>query len=373
MANTVSSPNMNLPVPVVGQEPGPQYATDINSCMSVIDAHNHSAGNGVPINPNGMNINIDLPMNSNNLTTARSVRFAPQGAPIAGVADLGCIYESGVDLWYNDGSGNQVRITASGGLAGTPGSIANLTPPASATYVAGDETFVWQSAANTAANLDAGSLILRNITSGSFGLTLSPPTLGSNYTIVLPTLPGSTALLDIDSAGNMGTVTIGSGLTFSGGTLSIAPGSVTRAELTPRGIGSALGNVAISPGFSGAVAGVGPIATLTTTISTNGGPVCIGFIVTPGVTATPGSPNGAIQLSGGTTTVVILFQNTTLSSNIHSYNPVGAGVSFMAAGFSGIDTSVVGIPGTYTYNIFFDGTGGTTATFSNISLMTYEM
>lgn len=201
--STVISPNMQLPVPIVGVEPGQQFAIDVNNCMSLIDAHDHTAGSGVAITPNGLNINTDLPFGNNNLINARSLRMTAQSAPLALASDLGCLYVSGVDLYYNDENGNQVRITQSGGVAGSPGSISNLTSPASASYVAGSQTFVWQSDANTAANMDAGSLILRNITANSFGITLSPPSLGSNYTITLPALPASQKFMTIDNSGNM--------------------------------------------------------------------------------------------------------------------------------------------------------------------------
>lgn len=204
MANTTSSPSMLLPIPVVGVDPGPQYASDINNCLTLIDQHDHSPGYGVQITPSGLNISSDLPMGSNNLTGARSIRFTAQGGPIGAASDLGCLYEAGVDLYYNDGNGNQVRITQSGGVAGSPGSIANLTSPASASYVSANQTFVWESDASTPANLDAASLVLRNLTASSKGLTLSPPNaLASDYAITLPALPASTLPVSISSAGIM--------------------------------------------------------------------------------------------------------------------------------------------------------------------------
>lgn len=206
MANTVISSNMNLPVPVVGVDPGPQYASDLNSCLALIDSHNHAAGNGVQITPSGLNINADFSIGSNNLILIRSSRYAVQGSPLALAADMGCVYVSGADLYYNDTVGNKIQITKSGGIAGTSGSIANLVSPASASYVAATPAFVFQSAANTPANLDGGSLVLRNIVANSKGLTLAPPnSMGSNYTITLPSLPASTKLLSIDNSGNVGT------------------------------------------------------------------------------------------------------------------------------------------------------------------------
>lgn len=197
------TPNMNLTVPGVGVTAGPDYANDINASLNIIDAHDHSTGSGVPITPGGLNINADLAIGHNNLTQVRSTRYDLQITPLSLPADTACTYVSGVDLYFNDGSGNKIRMTQSGGVAGTPGSISNLVSPASAAYVALSGTFVFQSAANTAASMDVASVTLRDTTVSSLGLTLSPPVLASNYTITLPTLPATPAVVTIDSSGNM--------------------------------------------------------------------------------------------------------------------------------------------------------------------------
>jgi microcystin-dependent protein len=204
MADSVNSANMSLPIPVVGTAPGPEWATLLNACLTILDQHSHVSGSGVPITPDAMNINSDLSMSSQNLVDARSLRMTAQASPLALAADLGCIYVSGVDLYYNDVNGNQVRITQSGAVAGTPGSISNLVSPASASYVSGTSTFVWQSAATTPANMDAASLIMRNLSAGSNSLTLQPPAaMGSNSTITLPTLPAATGMVTMDTSGNL--------------------------------------------------------------------------------------------------------------------------------------------------------------------------
>lgn len=202
MATTLT-PNMQLPVPSVGTEPGPQYASDINSCLTILDGHDHSPGYGTAISPAGMNINADLSFIGNNAIDLRTVRLSPQTAAPSTPSDLGCLYELGVDLYFKDGSGNAVRITQSGAVAGTPGSIANLVSPASASYSAAAKTFTFQSDALTPGHLDGGSVVLRNIVASSPGLTLSPPTLSGDYTITLPTLPGSTLPLQISSGGTI--------------------------------------------------------------------------------------------------------------------------------------------------------------------------
>lgn len=238
MANFILSPSMALPIPVVGIDNGPDYAFNINSSLTLIDGHDHSSGYGVQIKPSGININADLTFNDNNATSLRTVRFQPQVSAPVGATDLGALCEIGVDLYYIDGSGNIVRITQSGGVAGSPGSISNLTSPASASYVAGSSTFVWQSAASKAANIDAGSYLLRNLSPNStFALTLSPPAgMGANFTITLPNLPPSNSFMTINNSGSIGTVTGISGSDIFAGTITgnnIASQTITNNLLAP--------------------------------------------------------------------------------------------------------------------------------------------
>src|ERR1700722_5805524 len=136
MSNFLISPNMDLPIPVVGVDPGPDYANNLDSCLTLIDGHNHSPGYGVLINPDGLDINTDLTMNQNNLTNVRSIRFFPQSAPLSLVTDITCLYsvtESGSngDLWYNDASGNQIQITKTGAVLATISALISGTNEAS--------------------------------------------------------------------------------------------------------------------------------------------------------------------------------------------------------------------------------------------------
>ncbi len=211
------SPNMNLPVPTVGSTAGPQYSSDIDACLSLIDSHNHTSGNGVQIPTDGLNINADLSFGDNDAIDMRSVRFTPEVAALAGASDLACVYVVDQDLYYNDAGGNAVRITQNGAVAGTPGSIANLVSPASAAYVALSSKFVWQSDVNTAADMDFGSAILRNAGAASFGMTVSPPTLSADTSITLPARPASTKIMAMDSSG-----VITAPYTVDGSTIAIA-------------------------------------------------------------------------------------------------------------------------------------------------------
>lgn len=263
---------MGLPIPVVGIAPGPEYATDVNASLTLVDQHNHSAGYGVQITPNGLNINIDLPINSNNLTLIRTLRFFPQITTPSNPTDLGVLYETGVDLYFIDGAGNNVRITQSGGIAGSPGSISNLVSPASASYVLATSTFVWESDVNTPANLDAASILLRNLVANSNALTLSPPSaMGSNYTLVLPSLPPQQNIMTLDAAGNMSaqwnvdntTVQVVSNL------IGVKPASIGFTQLSAPGQGtsSSTGTVNITSTSFVEITAVN--------ITTTGGPVLL--------------------------------------------------------------------------------------------------
>lgn len=205
MANTSTSPNMSMPIPVVGVDPGPQYAYDLDSCLTLIDAHDHSPGNGVPITVSGIDINADFPFNGFNATLLRAARFDPQGAPLALIDDLNEVYVSGVDLYYNDGNGNQIRITQAGSIAGAAGTITGLVPPATASYVPLSKTFFWQSDVNEAAALDAATIIIRNFSTSSNGISLTAPAvLPADYALTLPpVVPTSLSGLSSDVAGNL--------------------------------------------------------------------------------------------------------------------------------------------------------------------------
>jgi hypothetical protein len=200
MAFTTSS-NMNLQIPGVGTENGPTYAQEINNSLSTIDTHDHSPTKGTQITPAGMNINTTLTANNNFIDQLAGLTLLPQSTtPV-----LSTIYQSGDDLYFIDGIGNNIRLTIDGGVAGTTGSIANLVAPATASYVAGSSTFVFESNVNIAANMDAASYLFRNISPNSdFAITLSPPdALSLNYSLVLPLLPSVQSFMTLDSAGTM--------------------------------------------------------------------------------------------------------------------------------------------------------------------------
>ncbi len=243
MSEVTISPNMNMPVPDVGQEPGPVWAQDINACLSIIDQHDHSPGKGVQLDQDAFVINGDMDFNGFSAIGLRSVRFQDQPSVLIGPSDLGCLYEVLGNLYYNDGTGLPIQITNLGAVVGTPGSIAGLVPPASATYVGLDQTFVWQSGVNLPANMDFGSAIFRNLTVGSEGITVSAPAaLATSYNIVWPVLPVSPRVLSIDSSGNMAT-----GVANTVQAIDLATDSVTAIKIQALAVTTAkIDNLAVT-------------------------------------------------------------------------------------------------------------------------------
>lgn len=366
---------MNLPVPVVGIDPGPDYALNVDACLALIDSHNHSLGQGVQIMPSGLNINSDLTFLANNAILLRSVRFSPQGSAISGAADLGCLYEAGVDLYYNDGNGNQVRITQGGSVSGATGTITGL-PSGTASASFSGSTFTWQSATNTSATMDGGPVIIRQNTASAKGITLqSPNSLGANYTLTLPTgLASSTQYVTSDNAGNLSYSTadqIGVAMTSTGA--NAVANTRTRTIASTAGVGG-IARSSSSGIASTTSATYTNITNLSVTITTSGRPVWVGLF-------SDGSASESYLLALNNTGPIGLFRiiNNTLSSNVAGYrleNVIGGGATtteiiIPSTALAGIDGTLAA--GTYTYLAQFQSSSGTTTECVNAVLVAYEL
>lgn len=215
MSNVVISPDMSLPVPVVSVDPGPDWATNINACMSGIDSHDHSVGKGVQITPSGININAALSMNSNNLTNANSLGMVSLLSALTSL--LQSLQVVGVDLYFIDGVGNAVRITQGGTVTGSTGTITGLpSGTASASFAGG--TFTFQSATSTPATMNIGPIVTGAAVASSktvtIGASASQP---ANYALVWPLAQGAAStVVANDGAGNLSFSSIGTILTTAG-------------------------------------------------------------------------------------------------------------------------------------------------------------
>jgi len=370
MSNFIISPNMSLPVPTPGQDPGPDYATNNSSSLNIIDGHNHSPGSGVQINPNGININSDLQMNGNNLTTIHALEFNNLSATLPGSSPyLNTAYAASGNLYFNDGSGNVVQITKAGSVNATSSGISSGT--ASAAFSAG--VLVVDANTNTPANIQCASILLGNNVSGSNYLTLSPPSsLASNYSITLPLTPGSTGLLSLDNSGTMAVQSyqtagdnVGQAMT------SVGANPVANARTRTVGTSVAAGGIAISAAAAinitnGSYTSIGVTATITTT----GRPVML--MLMPDGSGTD-AIFGASTSGGSPATYGVAFANNGTTISQCQFTTAGTSWLFPPGAVSFIDTTINGTPGTYAYTCLVKVVSGTQVTVNHVVIAAYEL
>lgn len=375
MANNYLTPNMSLVIPVPGQEPGPDWASDINSSLTILDGHTHAPGSGVLITPAAININADLVFNdANNATDLRSVRFFPNPSALGLAADIGCLYEAGVDLYYNDGAGNQIRITQSGNVAGSSGTITGLpSGTASASYQSITGTFQFQQATSTAANLDVGSVIIRYpgsypVPSGNAIILEAPSSLSSLYALTLPALPAQTNVMTLGTGGIISSTTwdtVGQNMTSAGANAIQAV--TTRSTGTTVGIGGV--GISTSCGvFTTNSTSPGSVTNLTVTITSSGRPLHMQMIGDGS-----GSSSSVKTNTSTTSTQIYFYRDTTQLCKLQIDPPTSTSgvVGVPVSAFSHIDA--VGA-GTYTYSVNFSVSGGiAVATLSHALLVVYEL
>lgn len=172
------TPNMSLLVPEVLVTTGPTYATQVNTALDVIDAHDHSPGKGVRITPSGLNINSDLAFNQFSAANLKSMLLSAQVSASIG---NGAVYRVADDLFFKRGDGTIVQLTTAGGVnVSGVGGITGLVAPASATYTALSDTFGWFSGPATAAKTATGDLQIYSRL-GAIG-TVQPVTLKADLT-----------------------------------------------------------------------------------------------------------------------------------------------------------------------------------------------
>jgi len=386
---TTTTPNMFLPLPVVGQEPGPIYGTDQNNAFTILDAHDHSAGSGVQITPDGININTNLPFNGFSPSGVLSVNFNSQSAAIVGTNFASCV---GGNLYFNDGSGNQIQITSGGGVAGSPGSIGSLTAPAAATYSAGSKTFLWTAASTQAAAMDNGAVTIRETNvAAAKGITLaSPSSLAADYQLTFPAgLPASNQYFTSNSSGVISfssANTIAAAITTTGADaiasqITPAGADTIRDSMQSSASGSTvgIGDVAISGSsgtFSTSSLSYVDVTGVSVTLTTAGRPVLLSLTsVTQGTIGFSGNSNTQViaqfRILKGGVTPIAEYQ---ISSRLNGNSTNTLDFSIPASCLTGMDA--VGA-GTYTYKLQAQilskaGVGTTTAIANNVQLVAYE-
>lgn len=186
MANT---PNMTLPVDVPSITTGPQWAIDLEAMKLLLDQHTHVSGQGLPVPTAGLNINANLPIGGNLLTSVGGVGLNAQATTQSGTL-FNTFQQIGGNLYWNNANAVPVQITAgnvpnvsASGVSGLVGTSAGIT------YSAALSTFIFTSAATLSAAIDAGAVTIRQTNvANSPGVTFqAPPTITpGGYATQLP-------------------------------------------------------------------------------------------------------------------------------------------------------------------------------------------
>ena len=117
MANYTVDPITGIKIPTVGEDPGPDYATNISSALETLAHLTHtgaSNSDGYKIPTAGLDINDDLSIQSHNLTDVRATILTDQNDVLSGSGDFNCVYSVDGSLYYNDSNGYPIKITAGG-------------------------------------------------------------------------------------------------------------------------------------------------------------------------------------------------------------------------------------------------------------------
>lgn len=114
---------MNLELPSVLVDLGPEWATEINAAFESIDEHDHSSGKGVKVKTAGISINADLTFATYSATNVKTVKFQSLTVTQTGVLNSESVYSVSGNLYYTNSSGIAVQITSGGSVVTTPASV----------------------------------------------------------------------------------------------------------------------------------------------------------------------------------------------------------------------------------------------------------
>lgn len=386
----MSSPNMGLTIPVPTVTEGPQYAQNISDNFDIIDAHNHTSGQGSPIPLSALSITQNLDMNQFSVVDLKSISLVNQ---ISAPSENGSLYMIGNNLYWQDGSGSfNVQITSGGSVVGSSGTITGLpSGTASAAYLNIPGTFRFESSTNTGANLDCRNLILRNNVVSSPSYEVLAPILGGNISVTLPAIPAATKIVSMTNTGSIlaNVDADNSTIEFVANTLQVKNAGITQAKMANNSVGTAqlidnnvtkaklaaLGQQLSASCGTFTTTSLSPVSVtnLSCTITTVGRPVMIMLVpdASGGSSFIGSSKNSTtstaaqIYIDGGSITpssVISTIGVDGASANLNIKAPVGS--------ISYIDAPVAG---THTYSISASGGFSNTLTIQNAKLLVYEL
>ncbi len=117
------TPLMNLTLPEVTVTLGPTWANEVNAAFNVIDAHDHSSGQGTKVTVAGLNINANLDFNNKKAFNLFSSQYKDVSTPLTGASNSSSVSTSSGNLYFTNGSGVSIQLTDGGAIVSAPGAV----------------------------------------------------------------------------------------------------------------------------------------------------------------------------------------------------------------------------------------------------------
>ena len=117
---------MNLDLPTVSVTLGPEWATELNDALELVDAHDHTSGKGKKVPTAGIDINAHLNFQEYKAYNLYSTQYDEQSVPLTGASNAGSVHMSGGDLYFTNSSGTAIQLTDGGSVVTSPGTVQSL-------------------------------------------------------------------------------------------------------------------------------------------------------------------------------------------------------------------------------------------------------
>ena len=315
----MSTPNMGLVLPT-DHGSSDVWDTILDAVFSLIDAHDHTTGKGVPIPSAALGINADVSWAGFALTAAKGFGFTEQASTsITSYSDLLYVDSTTHNLMFRNSSGVNVQITAGntlnvsivGGIGGDYASVGALLSFDDATkrYLLQSEGTPrpWSGLATADIDLyEKAASIIQKVT------LKSPSSLAASYNWIFPTaLPAATAPVVVSSAGQLSTqsgLLINRQVFTANGTYT--PTAGTRAILVRMvggggGGGGAAGSGATGHAAAGGGGASGAYVELFASATTTWGAITAGGAVVVGAAGAAGAAGASSGGDGGDTSITV--------------------------------------------------------------------
>lgn len=229
-------PNMGLVLPTRGAPGAGVWDDTLDANLTSTDAHNHIPGAGAPVPTAGLNINADLtfsslyaPTNLHRITFASIVALTGSNKSLfVNAADNELYWRNNVGTNVKLTLGNALNVGAFvGGIGGDYSAVG-----AALNFDDAGDRYTLKQQGNVWARMASGDVRLfeTGSTDAVFVGLAAPAALASSYTLTMPlVLPGSTSIVQMDSAGVITASTTINNVTVNASGLVTASAGVTCA------------------------------------------------------------------------------------------------------------------------------------------------